>query len=180
MRSIIKKARVITLSWIAGFGIGDLAPHLVDLLNKGIIKQWTADEDDKGYRITFVFPEGRIISMHRGDRVTITDGKPMKDRVPQGTPIHEELLMLEVECSIGTLRAHLYSVNNTSDLAAMTACYDAKVVIDNGKFYVNGAPVDEGGWVIVARNIPARPLENWETDEELMTALDADAIVDRD
>ena len=68
MRSIIKKARVITLSWIAGFGIGDLAPHLVDLLNKGIIKQWTADEDDKGYRITFVFPEGRIISMHQGDR----------------------------------------------------------------------------------------------------------------
>ena len=43
-----------------------------------------------------------------------------------------------------------------------------------------GVAVDEGGWVIVARNIPARPLESWETDETLMTALDADEIVDRD
>lgn len=180
MRSIIKKFDIITISWIIGFGIGDLAPHLVGLLNKGIIKQWTADEDNKGYRITIVFPGGRIISMRRGDRVTITDGKPAKDRVPQRTPIDESRLMREHKCELGTLRAHLYSVNSTSDLATMTAVYDVKVVIDNGKFYVNGAPVTEGGWVIVSRNIPARPLESWETDEELMTALDADAIVDRD
>lgn len=180
MRSINKKVHIITISWIIGFGIGDLAAHLVDLLNRGIIKQWTADEDNEGYRIALLFPEGRVVSMHQGDRVTITDGKPMKDRVPQGTAVNERLLMKEYKGGVGTLRAHLYSVKSAEDLAVMTACYDVKVVIDNGKFYVNGAPVDEGGWVIVARNIPARPLKSWETDETLMTALDADEIVDRD
>lgn len=180
MRSIIKKSRVITINWIIGFDLEDLAAHLVTLLNKDVIKQWVADWHEGEHRVTLLFPGGKTVSMRPGDRVTITDGKPMKDRVPQGTPIHEELLLRELECSTGTLRAHLYSVKSTSDLAAMTAVYDVKVVIEGGKFYVNGEPVTEGGWVIVSRNIPARPLESWETDEELMTALDADAIVDRD
>lgn len=180
MRSIIKKFNIITLSWILGFELEDLAPHLVALLNKDAIKQWVADWHEGEHRVTLLFPGGKTVSMRQGDRVIITDGKPMKDRVPQGTPIDESRLLREHECTTGTLRAHLYSVKSAEDLAVMTACYDAKVVIEGGKFYVNGAPVDEGGWVIVARNMPARPLESWETDETLMTALDADEIVDRD
>lgn len=180
MRSIIKKFHVITINWILGFELEDLAPNLVALLNKDVIKQWVADWYEGEHRVTLLFPGGKTVSMRPGDRVTITDGKPMKDRVPQGTPMHEELLMKEYKSEVGTLRAHLYSVKSAEDLAVMTACYDVKVVIEGGKFYVNGAPVDEGGWVIVARNMPARPLKIGETDETLMTALDADEIVDRD
>ena len=179
MRSIIKKARVITLSWIIGFELGDLAQHLVWLLNKGIIKQWSADEDDEGYRIALLFPDARVVSMHQGDRVTITDGKPKKDRVPEGTAVNESLLLRESMRGFGELKAHLYSVRSAGDLVVMTGVYDVKVVIENGKVYVNGAPVSEGGWVIVSRDMPARPLESWETDEWLMSALDADEIIDR-
>lgn len=180
MRSIVKKSHVITLSWILGFELEDLAPHLVALLNKDVIKQWVADWHEGEHRVTLLFPGGKTVSMRPGDRVTIADGKPKRDRVPQGTAVNERLLMKEHKSGLGTLRAHLYSVKSAEDLVVMTACYDVKVVVEGGKFYVNGAPVDEGGWVIVARNIPARPLESWETDETLMTALDADEIVDRD
>ena len=65
-----------------------------------------------------------------------------------------------------------------SDLTCLTACYDAKVVVQNGAIRVNGQLVHLDGTILATKEV-VRPLESWESDETLCTLFDADKIVDR-
>lgn len=176
MRSIIKYARAVQFNWVPGLTIKDMAADLVSLLNDGIIAQWGVDTDSRGYRIDVFMPDDMVFELRRGDSLRFEAGKAAKSREAVGMELGNPVL--EDRRRFDKCRGHLYSPNDMSDLTCLTACYDAKVVVQNGAIRVNGQLVHLDGTILATKEV-VRPLESWESDETLCTLFDADEIVDR-
>ena len=170
MRSIIKNTKAVQFNWVPGLDIEDMAADLVSLLNDGTIAQWSVDTDSRGYRIDILMPDGMVFELRRGDSLRFESGGPTKSREAADMPLEERKLF--DKCP-----GHLYNTRNMSDLIALTSCYDAKVVIRDGKILVNGKTIDPGKWILANSNL-VRPVESWETDRTLCIMFDADEISD--
>lgn len=173
MRSIIKNAKTVQFNWIPGLAVELMAGDLVSLLNNGVIAQWGVDTDSRGYRIDVFMPDGMVFELRRGDSLRVEAGKAAKSREAEGMAIGSPVL--EEREWFDKCRGHLYSPNDMSDLTCLTSCYDAKVVIENGRIRVNDQLVHLDGAILATKEC-VRPLESWETDETLCTLFDADEI----
>ena len=176
MRSIIKNTQVIQFNWVPGLSIDDMAGDLVALLNDGTIARWSVDKDLHGYRIDIIMPDGMVFELHRGDSVRFEAGEATKSRAAAVMELGRHCV-LEKRERFNKCRGHLYNARNMSDLICLTSCYDAKVVIQDGKVLVNGETVDPGRWILATGKF-VRPLESRETDRTLCALLDADKIAD--
>nr|DAD93083.1 MAG TPA: hypothetical protein [Siphoviridae sp. ctHEr2] len=176
MRSIIKNTKTVQFNWVPGLAIEDMAADLVSLLNDGTIAQWSVDTDNQGYRIDILMPDGMVFELRRGDSLRFESGGPTKSREAADMPLKGHRI-LEEKKLFDKCPGHLYNTRNMSDLIALTSCYDAKVVIRDGKILVNGKTVDPGKWILATRKV-VRPVERWETDETLCILFDADEISD--